>query len=339
LKDIGGQVYYKNSKRRWNWLTGLSHIPYVQAYQTYNNDVINNTPVVRVDQILQRVFVENATFVTQYPFSQTRRIEFSGGYNRYAYDNEGFSYFYLPNGEFLGQDRSNLPGPPSLAFGQASIALVGDYSYFGFTSPVAGGRYRFEVSPAFGQINFTTLLGDYRRYFFLQPFTFAMRGLYYGRFGKDAEDGQRISPLYLGQETLIRGYDANNITPTECSQSGNSSTTGCPQIDRLLGSKIGVANFEMHFPLFGVREFGLINFPYLPTDIGPFFDAGVAWQKGDPVDFKFSRDTPKRVPVFSTGISARMNVLGYMVLEAYYAYPFQRPEKGAHFGFVLSPGW
>jgi hypothetical protein len=34
-----------------------------------------------------------------------------------------------------------------------------------------------------------------------------------------------------------------------------------------------------------------------------------------------------------------MNILGYMVLEAYYAYPFQRPEKGAHFGFVLSPGW
>ena len=76
------------------------------------------------------------------------------------------------------------PDPPSLAFGQASVALVGDYSYFGFTSPVAGGRYRFEVSPAVGQINFTTLLGDYRRYFFVQPVTFAMRGLYYGRFGR-----------------------------------------------------------------------------------------------------------------------------------------------------------
>ena len=49
--------------------------------------------------------------------------------------------------------------------------------------------------------------------------------------------------------------------------------------------------------------------------------------------------TLKRVPVFSAGISARMNILGYMVLEAYYAYPFQRPQKGAHFGFVLSPGW
>jgi Tol biopolymer transport system component len=340
FKDIGGQVYYKSTKSRWNWLTGLSHIPYVQAYQTYNNAVIDNTPVVRVDQIIQRVYVENASFITQYPFSQTRRIEFSGGYNRYAYGNEGFSYYYLPNGQFLGQERASFGAPPSIAFGQASVALVGDYSYFGFASPIAGGRYRFEVSPAVGQINFTSLTGDYRRYFFFQPVTFAMRGLYYGRFGKDADDQQRISPLYLGQETLIRGYDANDFGPDECTPSNSASAvTGCAEVDRLLGSKLGVANFEMRFPLLGVREFGLINFPYLPTEIAPFFDAGVAWAKGDSPDFTFSRNSAKRVPVFSTGISARMNVLGYLVLEAYYAYPFQRPEKGAHFGFVLSPGW
>ena len=29
----------------------------------------------------------------------------------------------------------------------------------------------------------------------------------------------------------------------------------------------------------------------------------------------------------------------YVVLEAYYAYPFQRPQKGWHFGFNLAPGW
>ena len=340
FKDIGGQVYYKSMKRRWNWLAGLSHVPYVQGYQTYTNDVINQVPVVRVDQIIQRVYVENASLVSQYPLSQTRRIEFSMGYNRYAYGNEGFSYYYLPDGQFLGQDRANVPAPPSIAFGQASVALVGDYSFTGFTSPVAGGRYRFELSPAIGQLNFTTLLGDYRRYVFVQPVTFAVRGLYYGRFGQDADNPQKLSPLYLGQETLIRGYDANNFGPQECTPVNNAATqTGCAEIDRLLGSKIGVFNAEMRFPLFGVREFGLINFPFLPTDIAPFFDAGVAWAKGDPPSFEFNRNTAKRVPVFSTGISARMNVLGYLVFEAYYAYPFQRPQKGGHFGFVLSPGW
>ena len=28
-----------------------------------------------------------------------------------------------------------------------------------------------------------------------------------------------------------------------------------------------------------------------------------------------------------------MNILGYLILEAYYAYPFQRPDKGWHWGF------
>jgi hypothetical protein len=45
------------------------------------------------------------------------------------------------------------------------------------------------------------------------------------------------------------------------------------------------------------------------------------------------------VPVFSAGISSRFNLFGYMVLEAYYAFPFQRPERGAHFGFQIAPGW
>ncbi len=345
LKDIGGEVYYKSMKRRWNWLTGISHVPYVQAYQTYNNDFLPNgnnqqVPVIRVDQVIQRIYVQNASFVTQYPLSQTRRIEFSTGYNRYAYDTEGFSYFYSLDGQFIGQDRSSFPSPPSIAFGEASVALVGDYSFTGFTSPVAGGRYRFEVSPAIGQLNFTSLLGDYRRYLFVQPLTFAFRGLYYGRFGRDADDPTKLSPLYLGQETLIRGYDANNFEPEECTPVNSATTqTGCAEIDRLLGSKIGVVNMEMRFPLFGVREFGLINFPFLPTDIAPFLDVGVAWAKGDSPDFTFNRTTTKRVPVFSTGVSARMNVLGYLVFEAYYAYPFQRPQKGGHFGFVLSPGW
>ena len=179
FKDIGGEVYYKNTTRRWNWLTGLSHIPYVQTYQTYNEDVVNNTPVVRVDQILQRVYAENASFTTQFPFSQTRRIEFTASYNRYAYGSEGVLLLLpaqrpVPGTGAAGRRSTH---PPSLSFGQASIAFVGDYSYFGFASPVAGGRYRFEVSPSLGQINFTTLLGDYRRYFFYQPVTFAMRGL------------------------------------------------------------------------------------------------------------------------------------------------------------------
>ena len=78
FKDIGGQVYYKSTKRRWNWLAGLSHIPYVQGFQYRAPDVIDEVPVWRYDQVIQRVYVDNASFTTQYPFSQTRRVEFTG---------------------------------------------------------------------------------------------------------------------------------------------------------------------------------------------------------------------------------------------------------------------
>ena len=92
--------------------------------------------------------------------------------------------------------------------------------------------------------------------------------------------------------------------------------------------------------------------PFLPTEISPFLDVGLAWwgndkksgnnEHGDFIPTQspriaLDRSTTDRVPVVSTGISARMNILGYIILEAYYAYPFQRPGKGAHFGFNIAP--
>ena len=100
-----------------------------------------------------------------------------------------------------------------------------------------------------------------------------------------------------------------------------------------------MANLELRVPLFGVQQYGLLNFPFLPTEIAPFIDAGVAWSAGDPPVWTLTQNSDARIPVFSAGITARVNILGFMVLETYYAYPFQRPGKGAHFGFNLAPGW
>jgi hypothetical protein len=84
----------------------------------------------------------------------------------------------------------------------------------------------------------------------------------------------------------------------------------------------------------------LINFPYLPIDVAPFFDAGVAWYNHDTPVFKFSENSDQRIPVFSSGISTRINVLGYIVAEVFWAYPFQRPmQKSGIWGFQILPGW
>lgn len=340
IKDIGGEVFYLNAGHRWQYLLGASHIPYVTGFADIRDTTVTLTGGVTVParvfrQTLQRTFIDRPALTIQYPFSQTRRLEFGGSYTFVNFDAESFESFALATGQVL-ERRQSQPAPPGLSYGQGSMAFVGDYSYFGYTSPAAGGRYRFEYAPIFGGLNLQTFLADYRRYFFKRPITFAMRGLYYGRFGKDAESG-RLTPLFLGQETLIRGYSFENFDVSECTDTGNSNQ--CPEFDRLVGSKIGVANVELRIPLLGTREFGIIPWGFLPVEIAPFFDAGVAMQRGVSTDFSFARRTTARVPVFSTGLTSRINLFGYGVLEAYYAYPFQRPDKGAHWGFAFAPGW
>ena len=135
-------------------------------------------------------------------------------------------------------------------------------------------------------------------------------------------------------------YAIESFEASECSAGASQSATDCPEFSRLIGTRIGVASAELRIPLFGTQEFGLINFPFLPTEIAPFVDAGVAWDANRSPDFRFATSsTSANIPVMSAGVSARFNILGYLVLEAYYAYPFQRPNKGWHAGFNLSPGW
>jgi hypothetical protein len=350
LKDVGGQLYYRNSAHRWNWAISAGHIPYLLGYASQYYDPSTGQSIY--EQNLQRIYVDQLTLLSYRPWSQTRRFEFSGGFTRLGFNNE-IRRYYLLGSNVIDEERIDAGdgGYTPLNMFEASAAIVGDNSNFGFTSPVVGQRYRFEVSPTFGSLQYQTLLGDYRRYLFKQPITFAFRGMTYGRYGKDSGTG-RLTPLFLGYETYMRGYSFESFRNDECTV-GTSQQPACPEFDRLIGSKIAVANFEIRVPLFGVPGLGLINMPFLPTEIAPFFDAGVAWWGQDgqvnngtggvttatPVNFTFDRNTTDRVPVFSTGISARMNILGYLVLEAYYAYPFQRPARGAHFGFNISPGW
>jgi outer membrane protein assembly factor BamA len=197
---------------------------------------------------------------------------------------------------------------------------------------VAGGRYRFEVGGTAGSLRFATLLLDYRKYFFARPVTFAVRGFHYGRYGGDAES-DLISPLFIGYESYVRGYTAESFNAEEC------SGPDCPEFQRLIGSKVALASAEVRVPLFGTSQFGLINFPFLPTELVAFVDGGAAWTSTEKPVLKFATNTTERVPVFSAGVSARANLFGYLVLELFYAYPFQRPDAGWQFGLQIAPGW
>ena len=335
VQDIGAQLIFQNLKRRWNYGANVQHVPYLTGYLYFDpNEYSQNL-------VLQRIFIDEAGFYTAYPFSSTRRMEFGLSATRLGFSTQIQSVFYdpasnLPYAQVLRDTTSRAP----IYYGQASAALVGDASYSAFTGPIQGSRYRFEVTPTVGTLSFTTALADYRHYLFARPITFAFRGLHYGRYGKSADDTTAMWPLFLGEEQLMRGYSVGSFDQSECGIPTTVSISGCPAFDRLLGSKMAVASFEIRIPLFGVPEYGLFNVPFLPLTVSPFVDAGVAWTGDSRPSFSAAEsDLTKRVPVVSAGLSARFNVLGYAILEAYYAKPFHRPERGWVWGFQLVPGW
>ena len=358
VRDFGGALIYQNLKRRVNWMAGVEHIPYLTGYVTVSGTTNPNVGVYK--QILQRIFVDQMMLSAQYPFSSTRRMEFGVSATRLAYEQQVDSIFVDVAGNALSQwGRSLQGGPPALYYEQANAALVGDNSFAAFTSPISGMRYRFEVAPTVGSVKFNTALADMRRYFFkLRPTTLAFRAFHYGRYGGDADNYDKLSPLFLGEETLIRGYGYSTLQ-AECAQTP-SATGHCGVFERLFGSRLAVVNAEYRIPLLGTASFGLVDFPYLPLEVAPFFDAGLAWTADQPPDLRFvtgSDNAPpaacankrtlqgyavpcaNRTPVFSTGVSFRANVLGYMILETYVAHPFQRNYKDWVVGIQLAPGW
>ncbi len=339
LQDAGGQFLYLNRERRWSWGFQGSHIPITGGFATATATTfnVNGQPVngTIYRQEIQRVFYDNLQAVAQYPLSATRRFELGLGGQRVSFSRRVDSLYAVGN-QVLKETRDGVPASPALNFATASAAYVGDYSFSGFTSPIAGGRYRFEIAPNLGTLNYVTALADYRRYLFARPITLAFRTMHFGRYGTDARNN-RQQPLFVGQPYLIRGYDPGSFTLQECT--GAASANDCPQFNRLSGSRVAVVNAELRIPLLGTRQFGLIPFPFLPTEVSPFVDAGLAWSRGDDVQLRFDRETADRVPVFSAGVSVRANLLGFAIGEFYWARPFQRPSKQWVFGFQLQPGW
>ena len=337
---LGGQLFYLNTKDRLQWGLSGAHIPYVSA-QTR----VGSTPVdvgggqtARADvveQLRETITIDEISALAQYPLSLNQRIETSVGYTRYDFDRELERVVILGN-QVIDRTEENLASAEGLDLARASVAFVGDSSFFGFVSPIRGSRYRFEVEGSFGDLQYQTALADYRRYFFSRPATFAVRALHYGRYGSDAESG-RLSPLFLGRETLVRGYDTGSFDLSECTAVEGS--TACPEFDRLVGSRLGVLNLELRVPFLGTEDYGLVDAPYLPTDLIVFVDAGTAWTSDVSPELAFDQDTIERVPVVSAGIATRTLVGGFLPVQLYYAYPFQRPEEDGVFGFVIAPGW
>jgi outer membrane protein assembly factor BamA len=235
------------------------------------------------------------------------------------------------SGQQISQDRTTVSDEPTLNLGEASGALVFDTAIMGATSPIRGSRFRMEAAQTSGSLSFTGLTGDFRTYLMpVRPYTFAFRGLYYGRYGSDAED-LRLPTLYLGYPGLVRGYDSGSFQSSECPITTDGS---CPAFDRLLGSRVAIFNAELRFPLWGALGGNNFYGP-LPIEMALFADSGVAWGQTNSTLF----GGPNKEPVSSVGVAMRVNLFGFAVGEIDYVRPIDRPNRGWLWQFNLMPGF
>jgi hypothetical protein len=208
-------------------------------------------------------------------------------------------------------------------------AFVTDSAVFGATGPLLGERSRFEVAPTMGEVDFTSVVLDVRRYVMpVEPFTIALRALHVGRYGPDAESG-RLSPLFLGFPTFVRGYDFYSFHAHDCGPGP------CIQLDDLEGSRLLVGNVELRTPLVGMFK-GRIDYGHVPVDLIGFFDTGVAWRGSEGGPSSSFSDRPW---VKSAGGGIRFNAFGIAVLEMSAVHAFNRPTDKWQFLFALQPGF
>jgi len=332
IEDSALLAGYLNSRSRINWGGAVQRIPYVYGGYSmgYDDQTYGQLVLLQEEYIFRQVNYQASVFA-YYPFNQSRRFEVSTGYRLIDYQREVRTSAYTLDGFFLDHFRQELDAPDSMYYGFVTAAYVYDSSYFGATAPILGQSYRIEYTPYFGgNLNFSSLLADYRRYFMpVRPFTLAFRILHFGRYGGNATD-ERFYPLYLGYETLLRGY--------------NSSSFGYDENDvyaQLFGSKLMVANIELRFPLFGVLGIGRGYYGILPMDFIAFYDAGIAWgleAEDDKANKPFFLGGDRK-PLTSAGIGIRMNLFGYIVMGFNLVKPLDRPNKDLYFQFTIMPGF
>jgi outer membrane protein assembly factor BamA len=156
--------------------------------------------------------------------------------------------------------------------------------------------------------------------------------MHYGRYGGDSDDS-RLQDLYVGYNSLVRGYDSGSFHAGECGPTFETSGA-CPIFDQLLGSKMAVANAEVRVPMLGAL--GLIRTPGVPpVEAALFYDAGVAWTSAQRANFLGG----SKRPVTSLGATLRVNLLGFAIGQISLVHPNDRPQEGWMWEFGLIPGF
>ena len=160
------------------------------------------------------------------------------------------------------------------------------------------------------------------------------------------EDSDRLYNIYIGYPYMVRGFESNTFGP--------NSKIG---YNDLSGSRMVVGNFEVRLPFTGPEQLAVLPSGFLFSDLNFFIDGGLAWRSNSTIKWNktdedlitetvngrtySSYDPSVTMPVFSAGVSLRVNLFGAMILEPYYAIQLNNPtrENFGTFGLNFAPGW
>jgi Tol biopolymer transport system component len=291
MRDAAFTIRYVNQERRWNWGVLGDLQPSVVRYSRWETiEHEGQTATLKQADYMQRMQLRAAAVVA-YPFSRGLRMEFTGGIRHASYSRDLRSQISaVDTGKVLAKEEVQSRGGAPTTVGEVSAALVRDTTVFGPNGPLLGSRFRFEVTPAAGQLSYTTVLADVRRYLMpIRPYSIAVRVMHSARYGSDGGD-ERLLSNYLGSSYFVRGHrqDYRYCRPDAGRVCG----------DELLGHQLLVANLEVRVPIWGLRS-RQIKYGPVPADAFVFADAGGI------------RSQSRTTSISSFGGGVRANVLGF----------------------------
>ncbi len=328
---------YTNLSRRVQFSTGFSQSP----YYFLSADSLSSTiepGVARENQQITTYVARQAFGVTAYPLNRFTRIELGAGFN-----NIDRSRWFVTRQVFNGVSAGGYSVDSthrdrSLNYFDGQLAVVSDNTLFGYTGPIMGRRYRFQVSPVTGSYDWIEYLADYRRYdpIIFNYLTIATRLYTDLSIGPDESEFQK----YVARPDFVRGYDSNSSFYLSCPVIG-ANPSNCSAV-QLLGSRVAVANVELRFPLVRRLELGFLPVELPPLDGLFFYDGGLAWSSGQsvylsrPAGYDVSR---QRYPLRSYGFGLRLNLFNYAIVRWDYAVPLDQTGHKGRWTWSLWPSF
>ena len=332
LSDAAFFVGYANLSRRTQYSLAFSQQPY---YVPVSSATASSGGVFQAQELDIRYVLRTANIAAQYPLNRFHRFELGLQLNNI---DQSLVLITQTCATYCSDLSFRSAGQgPSYNYAMPSLAYVVDNSLFGLTGPITGRRMRFQVGQAVGNLKFANYLADYRRYdpIIFNTLTFATRLFTLQSVGRDENFFQN----YIGRPDYIRGYDRANFSYYDCN-SAFGVNAQCNQ-QQLAGSRVAVGNIELRFPIIRRFDLGPLGLP--PVDGHFFYDAGLAWNRGQsisfnkPANYDPTKDT-QRYALTSAGVGFRVNLFGIAILQWDYAHPYGVGRK-PNWTFSLGAGF